>query len=49
MPPSTVHFNGGVNLPDAETVLRSPNGCRLLDLHREILACHSHGAVGNQP
>ncbi len=33
MPPTTVHFNGSVNLPDAETVMREissriPNGVR---------------------
>ena len=33
MPPTTVHFNGSVNLPDAETVMseissRIPNGVR---------------------
>ena len=33
MPPSSVHFNGSVNLPDAETVMREissriPNGVR---------------------
>jgi hypothetical protein len=33
MPPSSVHFNGSVNLPDAETVMREissrvPNGLR---------------------
>lgn len=33
MPPTTVHFNGGVNLPDAETVMREiagrvPHGVR---------------------
>jgi hypothetical protein len=33
MPPSTVHFNGSVNLPDAETVMREissrvPSGVR---------------------
>ena len=32
MPPSSVHFNGSVNLPDAETVMREissriPTGC----------------------
>ena len=33
MPPTAVHFNGSVNLPDAETVMREissriPNGVR---------------------
>ena len=33
MPPSSVHFNGSVNLPDAETVMREisariPTGVR---------------------
>ena len=33
MPPSSVHFNGSVNLPDAETVMREissriPSGVR---------------------
>ena len=33
MPPVAVHFNGGVNLPDTETVLRTlvervPHGVR---------------------
>src|ERR1700761_6428642 len=33
MPPTSVHFNGSVNLPDAETVMREistriPNGVR---------------------
>ena len=37
MPPTSVHFNGSINLPDAETVMREissriPNGlCRMTD------------------
>jgi hypothetical protein len=32
MPPSSVHFNGSVNLPDTETVMREI--ARLGRLHR---------------